>query len=76
MKLKRVEKIDLYYWIFIGVVFILFACIGIRSCSYGTKPDHYRTICIEGHAYQMVNFGAKMALASKLDEEGRPVNCQ
>ncbi len=73
---KKVDKFDVGYCVNITIIFIILLSMGVRSCKIGTDPDDYEDICIEGHVYHTVNFGAKMAVAIKLDDNGRPVKCE
>lgn len=75
-KKNKIDKIDVGYWLAIICIFMLLTGLSIRGCKLGTNPDDYENICIEGHVYHTVNFGQKMALAIKLDDEGRPVKCE
>jgi len=70
------DKVDILFWIVIGIIFIILAGVSIRGCKMGTDPTDYESICIEGHVYHTVNFGQKMAVAIKLDDDGRPIKCQ
>lgn len=73
---KKADKIDIYYWLVIFCIFLFLFLAGVRSCKMGTDSLDYEYICIEGHIYHTVNFGQKMAIAIKLDDEGRPIKCQ
>ncbi len=64
------------YFSFYAIVIIVSLVFSFKSCSKGKDPSDYEYICIEGHTYHTVNFGQKMAIAIKLDDEGRPVKCQ
>ena len=48
----------------------------MHSWNKGKKSSDYKHICIEGHIYHSVNFGNKMAIAIKLDDEGKPISCK
>lgn len=78
--LKRLcEKFDwMDFIIMCGYLIVIIFCIymSIHSWNAGKAPEDYKPICIEGHTYHTINFGNKMAVAIKLDSEGKPIPCQ
>ena len=63
-------------WVFVAACIIAMFPLAHKTYTLGSKSEHYQEVCINGHVYYRANFAAKMGIAPKFDDSGKPCKCQ
>ncbi len=58
------------------IVVIFVGWMGYTVWTLGDDEKDYDIVCLGGHEYYRANFAAKGFLGIKLDDNGKPCNCE
>ncbi len=66
---------NIIYGLVIGIICGVLVGIWYKMAHLGSKSEHYKEVCIQGHTYYRASYMGQMGLTIKLDDNGKPVKC-
>lgn len=73
--MKKSKITGIIIFIFIILFFLTVGRIAYKTFTLGANEKDYTIVCIEGHQYYRANLLNKGFLGIRLDNDGKPVNC-